>query len=283
MPRKTAKNASTAVSSPKPKAPPRSTATLKASGVTATHSLREDMGRVLNAHFETARHHQDIRDRWHRFYTLVVGAIFSVTGALITTLITTEAVSLLLPSGMQRDDVYLRVIPVIIDIAASLVFVFGVLSLGLYLTQVVNYFIDYYYIDRILESFSVLHGHSIEKLKMPDPFIFTYSYVDDILKCSLAEFVCQRYWRSLASWSADFWANSFTMFINSVCATLVSVGIFWPTDRWAIKCHTIFVFVLFFGIQVIVRQVLLGVALYSAIHQVGSSQAMDQLPDASKR
>lgn len=231
---------------------------------TKVEYFRADLSAALQRQYETARHHQDIRDRWQRFYSVAVGAVVSLAGALITALMSEHTK---LPPNV---DVYRDVVPWVVIVTMCLLFAFGCLFLALYLAQIIGYYLNYYQIAQMTQCYAKIHSDAVQELGIKNPFLFSYAYLTDMAKEGRGSFVKQ-YCLDLRSYGADFWANSVTIFMNGICGTVAFAVWFWPVECRCEYLMWLFVLVSLGLGQAVIRQVLLASALYSAFHTVGDN------------
>jgi hypothetical protein len=221
-----------------------------------TDSLREDLAAVLSHQYETARHQQDVRDRWYRYYLITAGAVLSLFGTLLTYLLRTDLtkadlITLLLP---EKELLY-SALTAILALGLILTIAIGVLFLALYMMQIVSYHLNYLTIARMYECYATIHSEALHKQKLPNPFVFTYG------RTSEPSMSLPRRLADPQLWAADFWANCIPIFLNAVCLTALSFVWFFPyptsmsaTDAWLFGAG---LFTALLLIQILLRQVAL--------------------------
>jgi hypothetical protein len=224
-------------------------------------SLRGSLAEVLRHQVEMAQHQQEVRDRWYRYYLITAGAIVSLFGLLVTTLVR---------SDLGKDGRTLQIVPaelviseivtLLVLLASGVILVLGVLFLAVYMTQVVSYHVNYLVIARVYECYLALYADQLIQYRLPNPFAFHYGRYEPPRGLRRA-FDPQL-------WAADFWSNCIPMFLNSVCLGVFVLLAFARPATWLFGLHqwvTFFsILILAFVGQVTFRQVAVAWAMNSA-------------------
>jgi hypothetical protein len=186
----------------------------------STEALRQDILEVLKHHYEMVRLQQEVRDRWYGYYLAsagAIGAMFSL-GIAILSAIPKQSGS----GGSLHETIFAtyKELGWTIPIALFFLIVLGVLFLGIYLFQIVNYRVLYLVIDNVYETLAVVHEPLLKKLQVPDPFKSPYGTLLEDWKGNLPKQTPQVL-------GADFMSNLVPIFINAF-----SFGALYLSTAW---------------------------------------------------
>jgi hypothetical protein len=260
-------------------------APVQANAMAETHSTMAGMEKlgdhvlgIISPNYDLVRHQQEIRDRWYRYYLLTSGAILSLMIAMLGSLPRTA-------TGDPKDSFWsaFQMLGFLVPLALSLIALFGILFLAVYLPQVVNYQLHYLCIARAQETLAAIHAQTLSRNRLPDPFTFAYG------RWSRAIPEGTKFWnvatllnsarKDRQMWGADFFSNLVPICINSFCALGFVLSWFaWQSARYwncppSLTCHllakwhyylAIAVAAIMFILQIAARQWFLVYFLWSA-------------------
>ena len=224
--------------------------------------LRSDLTAMLQHQYETVRQQEDVRDRWHRFYTITTGATLSLAGLLGVTLLKGDL-------KLGSINVMQDVLPHIVALTALILLIFGVLHLGLYLSQIVSYHVNYFNIARITKTFAKIHETTISSLKIDDPFGFTYAFLASVPHSKRASFIWQQF-RNPQAYAADFWANCQVIAVNTMCVGLLYIA--YSGSSLSVRALVGFLlFIIALVFQILLRQIVSALAIHAALSGISNN------------
>lgn len=203
------------------------------SNVENTHvaTLREDLVEVWRHQQATAKHQQDVRDQWFRWY-LTTSVV--IVGSVAALLLIRVWISGLPSKSMATSDVMVDSFSYFAGAAFAFVGALGSIFLIMYMFQVVNYHLCYLVIASIYECLGRIHDETLKQLQLDSPFAYAYGRYQSLslenpgLGRTKAGRVISIV-RDPRLWGADCWANGIhILFISSSLGGLAgTLGASW--------------------------------------------------------